>query len=69
MIEDADNLVKTMFTVAKAHQPSVIFLDEVDNILCDRIFENDGNKRGIKSDFLIHMVTAIILQTIFFFLR
>ena len=31
-----EKMVKTLFALAKIHEPSVVFIDEIDSILCAR---------------------------------
>ena len=42
-----------MFSVAKELQPSVVFMDEIDSVLCERKEgENDASRR-LKTEFLV----------------
>lgn len=46
-------MVRVLFAVARCHQPAVIFMDEIDSLLCQRTDgENEANRR-IKTEFLV----------------
>ncbi|XP_078255206.1 spastin isoform X2 [Rhinoraja longicauda] len=50
---EGEKLVRALFSVARELQPSVIFIDEVDSLLCERREgENDASRR-LKTEFLI----------------
>lgn len=52
-VGEAEKLVRTLFMVAVARQPSVIFMDEIDSIMSTRLAtENDASRR-LKSEFLV----------------
>jgi SpoVK/Ycf46/Vps4 family AAA+-type ATPase len=54
-VGEGEKLVKTLFAVARAHQPSVIFIDEVDSLLSQRSDgEQDGTRR-MKTEFLVQV--------------
>ena len=45
---EGEKLVRTLFAVAAYHQPSVIFIDEIDSLLCQRSdSENEGDRRCV----------------------
>ena len=52
---DAEKLVRAMFSVAKKHQPSVIFIDEVDSILGARGEGQHEASRRLETEFLVQM--------------
>lgn len=52
---ESEKLVKTLFTTARDHKPSIIFIDEVD-ALCGSRSENESESaRRIKTEFLVQM--------------
>ncbi|KAJ8309166.1 hypothetical protein KUTeg_014040 [Tegillarca granosa] len=52
-VGEGEKLVRTMFALARELQPSVVFMDEVDSLLCERREgENDASRR-LKTEFLV----------------
>ncbi|KAK3591604.1 hypothetical protein CHS0354_013787 [Potamilus streckersoni] len=52
-VGEGEKLVRAMFAVAKELQPAIVFMDEVDSILCERKEgENDASRR-LKTEFLV----------------
>ena len=39
-VGEGEKMVRTLFAIAAIHQPSVVFIDEIDSLLCSR---NDGD--------------------------
>jgi ATP-dependent 26S proteasome regulatory subunit len=35
-VGEGEKMVRTMFAIAAIHQPSVVFIDEIDSLLCKR---------------------------------
>ncbi|XP_033237016.1 fidgetin-like protein 1 isoform X2 [Drosophila pseudoobscura] len=54
-VGEAEKLVKTLFAVAVAHQPSIIFIDEVDSLLSKRSGNENESTLRLKNEFLIHL--------------
>lgn len=46
-------MVRALFAVAKIHQPSVIFIDEIDSLLTQRSEGEQEATRRIKTEFLV----------------
>uniref|UniRef100_A0A3B3QU23 Spastin n=1 Tax=Paramormyrops kingsleyae TaxID=1676925 RepID=A0A3B3QU23_9TELE len=52
-VGEGEKLVRALFSVARELQPSIIFIDEIDSLLCERREgENDASRR-LKTEFLI----------------
>ncbi|KAG1359177.1 spastin [Cocos nucifera] len=52
-VGEAEKLVRTLFMVAVAKQPSVIFMDEIDSIMSTRLANENDASRRLKSEFLV----------------
>ncbi|XP_038977583.1 spastin-like isoform X1 [Phoenix dactylifera] len=52
-VGEAEKLVRTLFMVAVARQPSVIFMDEIDSIMSTRLANENDASRRLKSEFLV----------------
>lgn len=50
---EGEKLVRALFAVARELQPSVIFIDEVDSLLCERREGEHDASRRLKTEFLI----------------
>lgn len=48
-------MVKTMFAIAAIHQPAVVFIDEIDSLLCSRNESDMESSRRIKTEFLVQL--------------
>jgi len=42
-----------MFALARVHQPAVIFVDEIDSLLCSRTESDTDMARRMKTEFLV----------------
>ena len=54
-IGEGEKLVKTLFKLSVIHQPSVIFIDEIDSLLCSRSDNENEAGRKIKTEFMVHI--------------
>ena len=59
-VGDADKLVKTLFAVARANKPAVIFIDEVDSLLSKRSDDDRDHSIRMKNEFLLQMANTNI---------
>ena len=51
-------MVRTLFAVARCHQPAVIFIDEIDSLLSQRSDSEHESSRRIKTEFLVQLVSG-----------
>ena len=54
-IGESEKLVRVLFAVARAKQPSIIFIDEIDSLLSSRSEDDKDNLRGLKTEFLVQL--------------
>ncbi|OLY77931.1 Fidgetin-like protein 1 [Smittium mucronatum] len=52
-VGEGEKMVRAMFAVARAKQPSVIFIDEIDSLLSQRSDGENEATRRIKTEFLV----------------
>ncbi|OMH85531.1 Fidgetin-like protein 1 [Zancudomyces culisetae] len=52
-VGEGEKMVRAMFAVARVHQPSVIFIDEIDSLLTQRSESENEASRRIKTEFLV----------------
>jgi len=52
---ESERLVKTLFSMAREHKPSIIFIDEVDSLCSSRSDNESESARRIKTEFLVQM--------------
>jgi ATP-dependent 26S proteasome regulatory subunit len=54
-IGQGEKTVRTLFSVAAYMEPSVVFIDEVDSLLCQRSSDENEATRRIKTEFLVQL--------------
>ena len=54
-VGEGEKLVCTLFTIAKQHQPAVIFIDEIDSLLTQRSDNEHESSRRIKTEFMVQL--------------
>eukprot|EP00347_Sterkiella_histriomuscorum_P022391 403330656 len=54
-VGEGEKMVRTMFAIAAIHQPTVIFIDEIDSLLCSRNENDIESSRRIKTEFLVQL--------------
>jgi SpoVK/Ycf46/Vps4 family AAA+-type ATPase len=54
-IGESEKLVRTLFAVAVYREPSVVFIDEVDSLLCQRSSDENEASRRLKTEFLVQL--------------
>ncbi|XP_058117892.1 vacuolar protein sorting-associated protein 4-like [Anopheles ziemanni] len=52
---ESEKLVKSLFELARAHKPSIIFIDEIDSLCTARSDNESESTRRIKTEFLVQM--------------
>lgn len=52
-VGESEKLMRTLFVLAQVHQPSIIFIDEIDSILTARSSSENEAARRLKTEFLI----------------
>ena len=56
-VGEGEKMVRALFAVARVHQPSVVFIDEIDSVLSARSDTEHESSRRIKTEFLIQLVS------------
>lgn len=54
-IGEGEKLVRTLFRLAAYMSPSIVFIDEVDSLLCQRSADENEASRRMKTEFLVQL--------------
>ena len=52
-VGESEKMVRTLFALAAIHQPSVVFVDEIDSLLCARSENEQEGSRKLKTEFMV----------------
>ncbi|CAB3398461.1 unnamed protein product [Caenorhabditis bovis] len=52
-VGDTEKTIRALFQIARNAQPSIIFIDEIDSILCERSEKDADVSRRMKTEFLV----------------
>ncbi|XP_077992201.1 fidgetin-like protein 1 [Glandiceps talaboti] len=54
-VGEGEKMVRALFAVARCHQPAVVFIDEIDSLLTQRVDGEHESSRRIKTEFLVQL--------------
>ncbi|XP_010774242.1 fidgetin-like protein 1 [Notothenia coriiceps] len=54
-VGEGEKMVRALFSIARCHQPAVIFIDEIDSLLSQRTDGEHDSSRRIKTEFLVQL--------------
>lgn len=54
-VGEGEKMVRALFAIARCHQPAVIFIDEIDSLLSQRMDGEHDSSRRIKTEFLVQL--------------
>ncbi|CAE1290842.1 FIGNL1 [Acanthosepion pharaonis] len=61
-VGEGEKTVRALFAVARCHQPTVIFIDEIDSLLSQRNDNEHESSRRIKTEFLVQLNSLLTLS-------
>ncbi len=62
-VGEGEKMVRALFAVARVHQPSVVFIDEIDSLLTARSDNEHESSRRLKTEFLVQLVSDRVIYS------